>query len=477
MHNSTGTEHFRERARAALADAQLQRALENVKRGFIAKRAKARARLPEFEILRDEAREIKTHTLKYLDLYLARYEEKVIAAGGQVHWARDAGAARQIVSDICKASGAKSITKGKSMITEEIGLNAHLERQGFEVIETDLGEYLIQIRGETPSHIIAPAVHLNAEQIEADFHARHTQLPPERNISAPAALVSEARQMLREKFIQADVGITGANFLIAETGQSVIVTNEGNGDLTQTLPRVHIVMASLEKVVPTLEDTSTLIRVLARSATGQEISTYTTFSSGPRHAQDPDGPDEFHVVLLDNGRAATLGGEFADMLRCIRCGACLNHCPIYQAVGGHAYGSVYPGPMGSVLTPLLQGVKDAKHLPHACTLCGRCEAVCPERIALPAMLRRWRVRDFAQKPPLDTARLAIRLWAFIARRPALYRALTAPVIAALAWLGRGRGRLKSLPFANAWTDQRDLPTPQGTSFQFQWRRRAKNEQP
>jgi L-lactate dehydrogenase complex protein LldF len=387
-----------------------------------------------------------------------------------VHWARDGAGARRIIAGICKAAGAKSVTKGKSMITEEIGLNAYLEAQGYEVIETDLGEYLIQIRGETPSHIIAPAVHLNKEQVEADFRAHHAELAQDRPLSQVSQLVNEARQVLREKFMQADVGITGANFLIAETGQSVIVTNEGNGDLTQSLPRVHIVAASLEKVIPTLEDASTLVRVLARSATGQEISTYTTFSSGPKREGDPDGPEEFHVVLLDNGRSGILGGAFEDMLRCIRCGACLNHCPVYQSVGGHAYGSVYPGPMGAVLTPLLQGVSEARHLPHACTLCGRCEAVCPVRIPLPAMLRRWRERDFAGKPPLAKQKLALKLWGFMARHPALYRLATAPVIRVLAWLGRRKGRISALPLAGAWTDMRDLPAPQGTSFISQWRK-------
>ena len=465
-----GTQNFPQNARKALDDAALQKALGNVKRGFIAKRARARAALPEFEALRDEARDIKIQTLAHLDLYLERYEEQVKAVGGHVHWARNAGEAQQIIATICKDAGARRVTKGKSMITEEIGLNAYLQSQGLEVVETDLGEYLIQIRGETPSHIIAPAVHLNKEQVEADFRAHHESLPPERPLSTVSELVNEARQVLREKFIHADVGITGANFLIAETGQSVIVTNEGNGDLTQSLPRIHIVTASLEKLVPTLEDASTLIRVLARSATGQEISTYTTFSNGPRRADDPDGPEEFHVVLLDNGRSGVLGGEFAEMLRCIRCGACLNHCPVYQSVGGHAYGSVYPGPMGSVLTPLLEGVREAKHLPHACTLCGRCEAVCPVRIPLPAMLRAWRVRDFAKTPPLAMPKLSLKLWAFLARHPGLYRLVTGLGIRVLAMMGGKKGRISALPFAGAWTARRDLPAPQGRSFQSRWRR-------
>ena len=245
------------------------------------------------------------------------------------------------------------------MVAEEIGLNEFLEENGVEPVETDLGEYIIQIRHEAPSHIIAPAVHLTKEQIEADFRAAHTGLPADRDLSEPTTLLNEARGILRQRYFEADVGITGANFLIAETGTSVIVTNEGNGDLTQTLPRVHIVLASIEKVVPTLDDASQILRLLARSATGQEMSAYTTFSTGPRRPQDPDGPAAYHVVILDNGRSAMLGSEFEEMLRCIRCGACMNHCPVYQEIGGHAYGWVYPGPMGAVLTPALIGIDKA----------------------------------------------------------------------------------------------------------------------
>ena len=244
------------------------------------------------------------------------------------------------------------MTKGKSMISEEIGINHHLEANGIAPVETDLGEYIIQLRNELPSHIIAPAVHLNATQVEEDFRRVHTHLDAKRDLSEPVQLLTEARAVLRERFLAADVGITGANFLVAETGTSIIVTNEGNGDLTQILPKTHIVLASIEKLVPTLEDVSQLLRVLARSATGQEMSVYTTFSTGPRRRDDADGPENYHVVILDNGRSAMLGTSFEEMLRCIRCGACMNHCPVYHAVGGHAYGWVYPGPMGAVLTPI-----------------------------------------------------------------------------------------------------------------------------
>src|SRR5690606_26687031 len=239
---------------------------------------------------------------------------------------------RSIILNICRKQEARVVAKGKSMITEEIELNDFLEGSGIRPVETDLGEYIIQLRGEHPSHIIAPAVHLNKEQVEADFRRVHTHLPPERDLTDPASLLGEARRVLRKKYFEADIGITGANFLIAETGSSIIVTNEGNGDLSQVLPRVHIVVASSERVVPTLEDAAQILRVLARSATGQEMSVYTTVSTGPRRTGDPDGPDEYHVVLLDNGRSSMLGTEFQDMLRCIRCGACMNHCPVYHAV-------------------------------------------------------------------------------------------------------------------------------------------------
>ncbi|MGA9603941.1 MAG: LUD domain-containing protein, partial [Methyloceanibacter sp.] len=311
---ASSSNSFTSNARKALADAELQRALQNVKRGFILKRETAVEKLPEFDQLRAEARAIKDHTLGHLDLYLEAYEEKVVESGGKVHYASTAAEARDIVLALCRAAKAKRVTKGKSMVSEEIGLNAHLEGAGIEVVETDLGEYVLQIRGEAPSHIIAPIVHLNKEAIEADFRRAHRNLPSARKLKSVPDLVAEVRAVLREKFVTADVGITGANLLVAETGSSVVVTNEGNGDLTLALPPTHIVIASIEKIVPTLEDACTILRVLARSATGQEITTYTTFATGPRREGDADGPSAYHVVLLDNGRSDMLGGAFHTLL-------------------------------------------------------------------------------------------------------------------------------------------------------------------
>ncbi len=466
-----GSPAFKSNARRALDDRHLQEALGHARSGFVDKRAAAIEALPEFEALRAAARDIKNHTLAHLDLYLEAYEEKVTETGGQVHYAETASQARDLIRDICLRVGAQTVTKGKSMIAEEIGLNEHLAESGVEAVETDLGEYIIQLRHEPPSHIIAPAVHVTKDQIEAEFRRAHTNLSPERDLTEPTALLGEARAILRRQFQTAEVGITGANFLIAETGTSVIVTNEGNGDLTQMLPRVHIVLATIEKITPTLEDVSQILRLLARSATGQDMACYTTFSTGPRRPGDPDGPEEYHVVILDNGRSAMVGSEFQDMLRCIRCGACMNHCPVYQAIGGHAYGWVYSGPMGAVLTPALIGIDQAGHLPNASSFCGRCEAVCPMKIPLPRMMRHWREREFERHLSPTTYRWGLRLWAFFAKRPRLYQFVTRIAMRALGNLGARKGRFRRLPLAGGWTGHRDMPAPEGQTFQEMWAQR------
>ena len=459
---------FKDNAVRALGDAQLQRALGGLPGGLVAQRAAAREKLPEFEALRDVGRDVRNHALANLDLYLEAYEKKAIEAGAHVHWASTAADANAVILDICRKAGARLVAKGKSMISEEIGLNAHLEAAGLEVVETDLGEYILQIRGETPSHIVAPAIHLTEAQVRDDFRRVHTDLPPERPLDEPVEMVSEARAVLRRKFLAADVGITGANFLIAETGSSIIVTNEGNGDLTQSLPKVHVVITSIDKVLPTLNDAATILRLLARSATGQEITSYVTFSTGPRRTGDPDGPGAYHVVILDNGRSELLGSEFRDVLRCIRCGACMNHCPVYNAVGGHAYGSVYPGPIGSVLTPALIGVKEGANLPNASSFCGRCEQVCPMKIPLPGLMRHWREREFATGLAPRGFRAGLEAWAFLARRPRLYHLAARFAAPVLRMMALTRGRISWLPVAAGWTRHRDLAAPQGRTFQQLW---------
>ena len=466
------TPNFKDNARRALADAQLQSALGGLPGGLVAQRTAARSRLPEFEDLREAGRDLRNDTLDLLDTYLEIFEENATAAGANVHWAETAGDACRIILDICKAADARLVTKGKSMISEEIGLNAYLERAGLEVIETDLGEYILQIRGETPSHIIAPAIHLTQDQVEQDFRREHTGLPADRRLVEPAELVGEARQILRRKFIEADVGITGANFLIAETGSSIIVTNEGNGDLTQSLARIHIVITSIDKVLATREDLATILRLLARSATGQECTTYATLSTGPRRDGDPDGPEAYHVVLLDNGRAELLGTRFREVLRCIRCGACMNHCPVYLATGGHAYGWVYVGPMGSVLTPQFIGIDKGHPLPNASTFCGKCEEVCPVRIPLPKLMRHWREEQHERKLTPPRARLALAAWAFLARRPRLYHLATGIAMRVLGILGARDGFFSRMPLAGGWTVSRELPAPQGATFMSRYRRKG-----
>jgi L-lactate dehydrogenase complex protein LldF len=466
------SDRFPENAARALTDARLATALEKLQREFRRDRAAMLGRMPEFESLRDQAATIRDRALNDLDHWLAMFEAHVTERGGHVHWCADAAEACEMVLAICRDRKASRVVKGKSMISEEIGLNAHLAANGIAAVETDLGEYILQRRRETPSHIVMPAIHLDAARIGDGFRASHRDLDPERRLDADAIL-AEARTRLRGRFLDAEVAITGANMLVAETGSIVLVTNEGNGDLAHTLAPVHIALASIEKVAPTVEDALALVRVLARSATTQEITSYTTFVTGPRRAGEIDGAREFHVVLVDNGRSRLLGGPFRDILRCIRCGACQSLCPVYGAVGGHAYGWVYAGPVGAVLTPALIGIENAAHLPAASSLCGQCEAVCPVRIPLPALLRRWREQAFARALSSRKERRLTRLWAALARRPALYRPLLRIAVALLAAAGRRRGRFRRLPFAAGWTDVRDFPAPQGGTFVERWHRAQK----
>ena len=457
---------FRARARKALSDEDLQSALAKAKGGFVDKRANAILDLPEFEALRERGRQIKDHTLAHLDTYLEQFEGNVTRQGGQVHYALDAESARETILGICRDAAAKQVIKAKTMAGEEVGLNEALEAE-FETVESDLGEYIIQLAKEPPSHIIAPAVHKTRAQITELFDHHHHQKSGGPLRETPD-LVDEARGVLREKFLGADIGISGANFLVAETGTITLVTNEGNADLSTSLPRVHIAIAGVEKLVPSMREVSSMLRLLARSATGQQITAYTTFITGARRPEDLDGPEELHVVLIDNGRTRMLGDEFREMLRCIRCGACMNHCPVYSAIGGHAYGWVYPGPMGAVLTPMFRGLDSSQDLPNACTLNGRCQSVCPVKIRLPYLIRRLRDQSFEQQITGPFARWAIRTWGWLARRPALYQQLTGLMRPVLRLFGRGSAR--RVPLAGAWTAGRDFPLPSGKgTFQQQWR--------
>jgi L-lactate dehydrogenase complex protein LldF len=463
-------QNFHERAHKALQDARLQSSLAHLKEGFQVRRANAFAELFDPEGLRTQANAIRSAALSRLDELLTQFEARVTANGGRVHWARDAQEARSVVTRILKDAGAKTVTKGKSMVTEEIELNAHLATEGITPVETDLGEYIIQLRGEKPSHIVAPAFHLKRDQVEASFRQAHQTLPPARALDNRPALVAEARVMLRQRFEAADAGITGANFLVAETGTAIIVTNEGNGDLTRLLPRTHIVVTGIEKIVPSLGDVSILLRLLTRSATGQEITSYVSLMSGPKRPGDADGPEAFHVVLVDNGRSALLATPVREVLHCIRCGACMNHCPVYGAIGGHAYNAVYPGPLGAALDPGLDGIAKTYDLPNASSFCGRCETVCPVKIPLTRIMRYWRNVAFARALPSQTFSAGLQLWAFAARRPALYRLATGIAARAMRLMAGSRGRLRSFPILKGWFLARDLPKPARVSFQSQWRK-------
>lgn len=470
-------DRFAHKAREALRDDTLQQALGQVQEGFVGARRRVIALTPEFELWREQARDARDRALAEPAVLLERFERAATEAGTQVHWARDAAEACARVLDICREAGARRIAKGKSMATEEIGLNQALAQADMEVVETDLGEYILQLAGEPPSHIIAPAIHKTRAQVAELFRGHHADPPagPAPDRQSVTGLVGEARQVLRQRFLAAEVGITGANFLVAETGSTVLVTNEGNGDLSASLPPVHIVVAGIEKVVPALTDLSPLLRVLARSGTGQAMTAYTTVFTGPRRSGDSDGPEAMHVVLVDNGRSALMKSELREMLRCIRCGACLNHCPVYGVVGGHAYGWVNSGPMGAVLTPGMLGVEHAYDLPQACTLNGRCETVCPVKIPLPSLLRRLRERQYALGLGPRRARWALRLWGWCARRPRLYRWLAAAGARALS----GRSPLGALaaPLLRPWTGQREVPPSQGESFTRMLARARRTERP
>ena len=459
---------FKSAAHDAMGNESLRVALARMKTHFVVGRLMAVNRFGDFEAMREAGKAIRDYAIGSLDTLLERFEESVTARGGHVHWARDAAEARAIILSILREAGAKSVTKGKSMVSEEIGLNPHLVANGITPVETDLGEYIIQLRDEPPSHIIGPALHLSKEQVADTFRAAHTTLDAERPLGERQQLVAEARRVLRAQFEGADAGITGANFLAADEGAAVIVTNEGNGDLTRLLPNTHIVLTGIEKVVRDLGDVSVLLRLLTRSATGQNISTYVSVMTAPM-GRAGDGPKNFHVVLLDNGRSKLIGTEAQDVLRCIRCAACLGHCPIYGAVGGHAYGATYSGPIGAALNPNLLGIKEASHHANASTFCGRCAEICPVKIPLPKIMRYWRAREYADGLAPKAAVLGLSAWAFLAKRPTLYRLATALAARILKALSGRRGAVRSLPLMGGWFLVRDFPAPSGKTFHELWK--------
>ncbi len=458
---------FYERVEKALADDQLRRALATGTYNLVSKRAAAMHELPHAEQIRDRARQVRAHTLGQLDTYLARFADRVEAAGGRVFWAGTAAEANEYVLGLARSGGARLVVKSKSRVTEEIGLGLALQQENIEVVESDLGEFIIQLAQEGPSHIVVPAMHKSRQEVGRLFQ-QHLAVP---YTDDPAALNQVARSHLRRIFLAADMGISGVNFGVAESGSICLVTNEGNGRLTTTAPRVHVAVMGMERLVPTLADLGLMLQLLGRSATGQKLTVYSSILTGPRQPGEEDGPEEFHLVILDNGRSRVLASDLAEILYCIRCGACLNSCPVYQQIGGHAYGSVYPGPIGSVLTPALEGVETWGELAHASSLCGACQEVCPVRIDIPRLLLK--LRDRGQKPAW--LKLGLQGYRTVAQQPPLFRVglsaagMASRLLARQGWFERLPGPLQG------WTRYRAFPAVARKSFAQLWTEREANQ--
>ena len=440
---------------SALGDARLQGAIYSATGRLAGGRRSAVASLPDYEELRQHAHDIKKHTLDHLDHYLEQLERNVLARGGKLIWARDGKDACDFVRSLARERGVKLIVKSKSMVTEEIHLNRHLEQDGVEVVETDLGEYIIQLAKETPYHIIAPALHKTIEQVAEALDAPLNSTAEE--------LTAMARASLREKFLAAGIGITGANFVVADSGAVVVVENEGNARLASSAPKIHVAITGMEKIIPRAQDLAVFLKLLARSATGQALSVYTSFLSGPKRAGEPDGPEEFYLVLIDAGRTRVLADRGKrQSLYCIRCGACLNACPVYRKIGGYSYPWIYSGPIGKILTPQFMTSPKNDWLPFASSLCGACGEVCPVKIEIPRILLELRQRT----PKNRTEQTAFRMFAWIMRHPRIYEQGS--------WL-RLLGRLPQIGPLKAWSSERELPKLPERTFRELWRQRNRNK--
>jgi L-lactate dehydrogenase complex protein LldF len=462
---STFAQDFKKQARRLTRDLQHRNWIQSALRKYEIGRDTRKAAYGDWEKARQAAAETKWDAINHLDSYLAEFADKLAARGTHVHWASTGEQAREIITGIIRDKKARSIIKSKAMTAEEIHLNEALEKAGFEVVESDLGEFIVQLRREPPYHIVFPAMHLTRDQI-SDVFQRELGSTPSRE---PEELTMIARVALRKKYITADVGITGCNFAVAETGMVSVTENEGNARLTAALPKVMITLLGIEKVLPKLEDLALFLPMLATAGAAQSLTCYNTLYGGPRREDEPDGPEEYHVVLLDNGRTALLAdAEQRDALHCIRCGACLNVCPIYRNVGGHTYNTTYSGPIGSVITPHLRGLVDWAHLSYASSLCGACTQACPVKIDLHHHLLRNR-RNKSEVKPNKYERLAFKFFAWIVNRPGLYQ-----FGKELARRTQPLHRLilgTRLDPARAWTATRDLPPVADETFKEWWRNR------
>jgi len=466
-------QQFKKIAAQTLSNEKIQNNLLRIYDRFDLERQKAADATPNWEHMRERARVIKNHTIANLDYYLKQVHTNVTNTGGKVYFAKDGASASKYVLDLARKHQVKTVIKGKSMISEEMGLNRQLIDDGIETVETDLGEYLIQLRNETPYHIIAPAIHMSKEDVSTTLHEK-IGTPLYENIEE---LAGAARQQLRGKFIKADMGVTGGNFIVAESGTLVLVTNEGNGRMCTSMPKIHVAIVGMEKIVPSLEDMGIFLRLLIRSATGQRITSYVTMVDGPRRDNDEDGPQEFHLVIVDNGRTKLLKDpDMREALNCIRCGACLNACPVYRKVGGHSYGWVYSGPIGAIVSPVLTNLSDAKDLPFASSLCGACREACPVKINIPRMLLHLRKEVTegttypGQKNVSLVEKLAMKGWRLSVSNTFTLR--LSNLMGRLAqWPFVKGNRLETLPPPlSGWTRYRSFPALSSNPFRNRWKK-------
>ena len=465
---------FKDLATIAIGDIQLQTALDRGTTRAVTGRINAMAETVDAGALRAQARAARLRALNHLPELLVQLERNVIVNGGNVLWARDGAEANQLILDLCREKNVNRVTKGKSMVTEESGLNHVLEEHGIEINESDLGEYIIQLAHEPPSHIVFPMLHKTKEATAQLLHEKLGMPMTDK----PEDMTRFVRGVMRQKYLEADLGISGVNFAIAETGTVITVENEGNNRLSCSTPRVHVAVMGLEKVLATWNDWTTVAQLLPRSATGQRMTVYTNLMSGPKRAEEPDGPAEFYLLIIDNGRSAMLAGEYAESLACIRCGACLNACPVYQNIGGHAYGWVYPGPIGSIVSPLLQGISNAPSLPYASSLCGACQQACPVDINIPDMLLKLR-RDLVEIHDPGSASIGWRfgmwMWRIGMKSPLLYRIGGKAAGLGTRMLARN-GVIRKLPgIFGGWTKSRDFPAFPAETFRDRLARRRRVE--
>lgn len=451
---------FKQRVDQQIHNEIMRKAVIKAQETIGANRQKMVEELGHWEEWRDLAKQIRNHVLANLDAYLYQLSEKVIENGGKVYFAETAEEATAYIRQVAREKQAKKVVKSKSMVTEEIGLNDVLEQDGIKVVETDLGEYLLQIVGDKPSHIVVPAIHKDRKQIRKDLQEKLGYQGDE----TPEAMTLFIREVIRKDFMQADIGISGCNFAVAETGSVCLVTNEGNLRLATTVPKTHIAVMGMERLAPTFEEVDVLITMLARSAVGAKLTGYNTWLTGPRLAGETDGPEDFHLVIVDNGRSKILESEFKEVLRCIRCGACLNTCPAYRQIGGHGYGSIYPGPIGAVISPLLGGYKEFKELPYACSLCTACNSVCPVKIPLAQLIltHREHIAESGMTPLAE--RLSIKGFTFANSHPKVWKVgvkIGAKVASKVIKNGKMPFEMGAI---SEWTKARDLPTPDGESF-------------